>query len=213
MLAGSLAGCGGAEFGESVSIPQERHASLVDDFADGQELNLPGDMPFNLYDSQRRATGAGLADSSAEPAGRAGCQAQAGAVGTAEAEFQLGHVLDNRGQEPLKITARFAVDYACQVEADLLDRTKTADQLGLRVFVRDSNRRVLSNMMLTQLEETTGPREWTGRQVNAFDVTMEPGLAYYFVLAGRVSVTATELSTASAQIEVHSLDIELTPRQ
>ena len=212
VLLGGMLGCSSGGFGESVSLPQERHASLVDDFAAGQRLALPQDVPFNLHDSQRSATAAGQAESSAEPAGRANCRALADDVGTATAEFQLGHVLDNRGQGPLNVTARFAVDYACRVEADPDDRSKPADKLGLRVFIRDSDRRVLERSMLTQASDATGSRDWTGRESHAFDVVLEPGLAYYFVLAGRVSVTGTEVSAASAQIDLRSFDLELTPR-
>ena len=155
VLLGGMLGCSSGGFGESVSLPQERHASLVDDFAAGQRLAVPQDVPFNLYDSQRSATAAGQAESSAEPAGRANCRASADNVGTATAEFQLGHVLDNRGQGPLNVTARFAVDYACRVVADPDDRTKPADKLGLRVFIRDSDRRVLERSMLTEAGEAT----------------------------------------------------------
>ncbi|HUU81989.1 MAG TPA: hypothetical protein VM243_00675 [Phycisphaerae bacterium] len=206
-------GCSGAEFGESAALPQGKHASLTDEFAAGRPLALPADMPLNLYDSQRRATAAGRAESSAAPEGRAACRVSADGVGTAAAEFQLGHVLDNRGQGPLKVTARFAVDYACRVEADPDDRSKPDDKLGLRLFIRDSNRRVLQGMMLTEVGQATGPREWSGRESHALDVVLEPGLAYYFVLAGKASVTGTEVSTASAEIDVRSFALELVPRE
>lgn len=211
-LLGAMFGCSGRGFGESVSLPQEQHASVVDDFAAGKPLVLPQGGPFNLHDSQRTATAAGRAESSAEPTGRAACHASAEGVGTAATEFQLGHALDNRGPGPLKVTACFAVDYACRVVADPDDRSKPADELGLRVFIRDSNRRLLEGMMLTRVSEATGPRDWTGRESHTFDVVLEPGLAYYFVLAGRVSVTGTAVSGASADIDVRSFDLELIPR-
>ncbi len=173
-LSVGLAGCSGAQFGEAVALPREKHASLVDDFAAGKPLAVPQDVTFNLYDSQRSATAGGRADSSADSAGRAQCHASAQGVGTAKAEFQLGHVLDNRGQGPLKATARFAVDYTCHVQSDLQDRSKPADELGLRVFVRDSNKRVLDTHMLTELSAAAGTRDWTGRESHAFDVVLEP---------------------------------------
>ena len=209
---GWLAGCSGAQFGEAVALSRETHASLVDDFAAGKPLALPQDLAFNLYDSQRSATAGGRAESTADPAGRAQCQASAEEVGTATAEFQLGHVLDNRGQGPLEVTARFVVDYACRVRCDPQDRSKPADELGLRIFVRDSNKRLLDKHMLTEASEAGGTRDWTGRETHAFDLTLEPGLAYYFVVAGRVSVTGTESSGASARIEVNSFNLELSSR-
>ena len=209
----AVAGCQDAGFGESVSLPQERRASLVDDFAEGEPLSLPGDTAFNLADSQRTSGGAGQAESSAEASGQARCRASSDGIGTAEAQFQLGHVLDNRGRGPLKVTARFDVDYECRVESDPEDTTKPADHLGLRVFVRDSNGVVSPKLALTTVTPFIGPKQWTGRQSQTFDVTLEPGLAYYFVLAGRTAVTGTETSPASAEINVRSLTIELIPRK
>ncbi len=207
-----LTGCSGAQFGETVALPREKHASLVDDFAAGKPLSLPQDLAFNLYDSQRSATTGGRSESTADPAGRAQCRASAEEVGTAAAEFQLGHVLDNRGQGPLEVTARFAVDYACRLQSDPDDRSKPTDELGLRVFVRDSNKRLLDTHMLTEVSEAAGSRDWTGGETHAFDVILEPGLAYYFVVAGRVSVTGTDSSGASASIEVNSFNLELNGR-
>ena len=217
ILALMASGCSETGFGESVSLPKDKHASLLDDFAAGAPLRLPADAAFNVADSQRQATGAGQADSAADAAGTAHCTASADGAGTATAEFQLGHVLDNRGDQPLNVTARFDVDYECSLESPpdtASDATaKPADQLGVRVFVRDSNRHIHRTMMLTDISQYTGPKQWSGRQSPAFDVTLEPGLAYYFVLAGRATVSGTETTTASAKINVRSMNVELTPRK
>jgi len=213
VLGAVVAGCSETEFGESITLPRERHASVVDEFARGRPLRLPGDATLNLADSQRSATGAGAAESSADSSGRARAVASAPGRGAAAAEFQLGHVLDNRGDAPLDVTARFDVDYACRLESDPADLAKEADTLGVRVFIRDSNRRVLGQMTLTQTDQFSGPAQWSGRQTPSFEVTLEPGLAYYFVLAGRATATGTEDTPVSAEITVHSLAVELTPRK
>ncbi len=207
------AGCQDSGFGESVNLPQDKRASLLDDFADGKPLALPADAAFNLVESQRTSTGVGQAESTAEAAGRAHCTAASDGVGTAEAQFQLGHVLDNRGEQPLDVTVQFDVEYSCRVQGDAEDRTKPADHLGLRVFVRDSDGRVQPKMTLTEVSPFVGPKEWTGRQTQTFDVTLQPGLAYYFVLAARTAVAGTETSPASAEIDVRSLAIDLRPRR
>jgi hypothetical protein len=208
-----VAGCQNAGFGERVNLPQEKRVSLLDDFAAGAPLRLPTDSAFNLTDSQRTSDGAGQAESTSDATGKARCSASSDTVGTAEAQFQLGQVLDNRGQGPLQVTARFEVAYKCRVTCDPDDISKTADHLGLRVFVRDSNGLVSHKLSLTDLSPFIGPKKWSGHQTQSFDVTLEPGLAYYFVLAGLTSVTGTEASAASAEIEVESLNIELTPRK
>ena len=213
VAAALVSGCSQAEFGESVMLPPAKHATLLDDFAAGTPLSLPADGSFNLTDSQRGATAAGRSESGAQAAGTAHCQAEAAKEGTANAEFQLGHVLDNRGPEPLAVTVRFDVDYACSLHGAPADMVTADDLLGLRVFVRDSDHRVLKKMVLADAGSRVGPDRWSGRQQPAFDVTLQPGLAYYFVLAGRVAVTGTEAGHAAAGIDIKSLTLELTPRQ
>jgi len=209
-----LPGCSQTEFGESVNLPAEKHASLVDDFAAGKPLVLPADTGFNLWDSQRQAAGAGRAESEADASGTARCGATAEGAGTAVAEFQLGHVLDNRSGGPLPVTVRFDVDYECRLSGTPgPDPAKPEDELGLRVFVRDSNRRVLKSMTLTDASSRLGPDTWKGQQSPAFDVTLEPDLAYYFVLAGRVAVTGTEDAKSAAGVSIRSLKLELTPHR
>ncbi len=209
----AVSGCNQQGFGESVTLTRADRGSVVDDFATGQPLRLPGDAGLNLADSQRSAAGAGKAESSADGTGLARCAASADGVGTATAEFQLGHVLDNRGESALPVTARFDIDYTCRLQTDADDVSKPEDRLALRVFVRDSNKRVHRSMMLTDFTQFTGPREWSGRQSPSFDITMEPGLAYYFVLAGRTSVTGTDATASAAELDVTSMKIELIPRR
>ncbi|MFQ5489599.1 MAG: hypothetical protein ACE5GE_02655 [Phycisphaerae bacterium] len=212
-LVGAVAvGCSQAGFGESANLPQDKHASLVANFSQGQPLSLPSDTGFNLHDTQRHASGKGKAISSADPAGRASCQADADGVGAATAEFQLGYVLDNRGTDPLDVTADLKVSYSCEVQGNPDEPAKEPDHLGLRVFVRDSNHRILRSMVLTEVTPFNGPRRWSSQQNPTFDFTMEPGLAYYIVLAGRTAVTGTESNSASARVDVQSTALDLYPR-
>ena len=213
MVLGAVSGCQHDGFGESVDLPPAQQASLLAAFASGQPLTLPGDTAFNLADSQRNATAIGQADSIAESTGQARCTAEAKGVGTAEAQFQLGHVLDNRGQEPLAVTARFVVDYQASVQCDQEDVTKPADHLGLRIFIRNSDGGIEAELALTEVSPFVGPKQWSAQQTQAFDVTLQPHLAYYFVLAGRTAVTGTEANPTSAEIEVRSLSVELTPHR
>lgn len=208
-----LSGCSQTGFGESVNLPQERHASLVANFSQGTPISLPSDTGFNLHDTQRNASGQGKAMSTADPAGRASCQAGSEGVGSASAEFQIGYVLDNRQENPLEVTVDLKVDYTCQVEGNPADLAKQPDHLGLRVFVRDSNHRVLRSMTLTEVSPFNGPRRWNSQQNPTFDFTMEPGLAYYIVVAGRTAITGTETNSASARIDVHSTVLDLYPRK
>ncbi|MFH0980325.1 MAG: hypothetical protein V2A79_02150 [Planctomycetota bacterium] len=202
-------GCGGAEFGESIMVPQERHTAIDDTFGPGQTLRLPAEAPFNVADAQRFSQGKSTAESSATAAGRARCSAQAGADGKAWAEFQLGHVLTNRTDQPIQATVTFNVTYGYRMNAGMSARAATADKCALKIYIMDSNRRVVKRMLLADLDPAKGPVAWTGTQTPAFDLTLEPRLAYHFVVAGRVELAGDEERSPSAEIELQSLDLKI----
>jgi hypothetical protein len=207
-------GCGGnADFGESVTLPQEQRTSVQGNFAEGKPLCFPKDRPFNVCDSQRSSSGAGEAESAAAEAGTARCKAEANGVGVAKAEFQIGQVVYIPTEEPIEATIVFDVNCAYTTRTDPNDTTKPEDKLGLKVYIRGSNGHVLKRQMLADLETSKGAETFSGRLAPSFDVTLEPGLAYHVVLAGLVEVSGTEKSTASAEIDIRSLEIELLPRK
>jgi hypothetical protein len=207
-----FSGCGGSEFGESVSVPQERHTGVADYFSAGQTVTLPKDAPFNVADAQRGSNGGGTSESHADPAGKASCWASAQKGGDARAEFQLGQVIDNRGSTPLEATVRVRVEYAYSFEGDRLIRDRAPDSFGLKFYIMDSDKRVLNRVKLAELTDALGPKGWSGVQTQTFDVRFAPGLAYHLVLAGRVEVGSTESYPAAGRIDVQSLQIELLPR-
>lgn len=208
-----LAGCSeSGNFGESVTVPQEKRTSLQTQFAEGKPLYFPKDGSFNVYDSQRSSTGEATADAAAMESGTAHCKATASGVGTATAEFQLGQVVFSASDKPLEATVAFNIDWAYEVKSDPMDITKPEDRLALKAYVRGSDNRILKKVMLADLKASSGPEAFSGRQTPAFDVTLQPRLAYHLVVAGLVEVTGTEQSGASAQIEVRSLEIELLPK-
>ena len=208
-----LLGCGGAaNFGESVTVKPEKHTRLDDPLSAGTVVHLPADHSFNVSDAQRFSTGPAKADSSAEPDGRAVCSATAQSGGTAWAEFQVGHVLDHRGEKPLEATVTFRVNYRYHMDCPAEVPEAEANKFALKAYIRDSNKRVLKRALLANLEPSKGPHEWQGHQISAFDVTFEPGLAYHLVLAGRVEVYGPQERAASSEIEVSSLELDVAPR-
>ncbi|UCG16406.1 MAG: hypothetical protein JSV19_14030 [Phycisphaerales bacterium] len=209
----ALSGCGGAGgFGESVQLPQETRVTLQAQFAEGKPLYFPKDRPFNVFDAQRSSTGGATAKSWSTEGGTALCEASAESVGTARAEFQLGQVIDTRAEEPLDVTAVFDLNYEYSVKVDAEDTSKPQDKLAVKVYISDSDGHVLKRVLLADLGTATGPKRFSGREKPSFDVTLEPGLVYHFVVAGLVEVEATETSTASARIDIRSLELELLPR-
>jgi len=209
----ALSGCGGpGGFGESIQLPQETRVTLQTEFAEGKPIYFPKDRPFNVFDAQRSSTGGATAESWSTEGGTALCEASAESVGTARAEFQLGQVIDTRAEEPLDVTAVFDLNYEYSVKMDAEDTSKPQDKLAVKVYISDSNGQVLKRVLLADLGTATGPGRFAGREKPSFDVTLEPGLAYHFVVAGLVEVEATEKSTASARIDIRSFELELLPR-
>lgn len=207
-------GCSGAaDFGESISVPQERQTQIDEAFGAGKTLRLPADIPFNVADAQRFSQGGAVAESSADASGKGRCSASAQADGSAWAELQLGHVLTCAGDKPFEATVTFNVTYCYRMDSQAAAGTATPDKFALKAYIMDSNRRMLKRMMLAELEPAKGPTTWTGTQSPAFDVTFEPGLAYHLVLAGRVEVSGDEDRSPLAEIEVKSLELEIAPRR
>jgi len=207
VAAGLAAGCGG-EFGETVRVAPERRTQVDGAQAEQPPIRLPADRPFNLVDARRSSSGGGQSESRADPSGTASCSAAATGGGEAEAEFQLGHVVENRSQQSADLVVRLHVDYACTFDGDRRVRDAAPDGFGLKFFVMDSDKRVYKRVLLAGLSDDLGPESWSAVQRPSFDLRLEPGRAYHLVLAGRVEVGEGS-QPASARIDVNSLKMEL----
>jgi hypothetical protein len=84
---------------------------------------------------------------------------------------------------------------------------------GLKLFIQDSTRHMIHDVMLFERGEQPGPARCTGRETPSFDLTLEPGLAYNLVVAGRVEVAATDgIEAMETRIEVTAMQIEVEAR-
>ena len=212
LVAGVLAlagGCGGGGFGESVSVPRQRQTMTDAGFSPGEHLILPGEVAFNLADAQRHSTGSGRSESFATEEGTAGCSAAVADTGEAWAEFQVGHVVHNNGAEPIEAAVLFDCEYDYRVSGPNL-ASPAAEMVALKLYIQDSNMLMLRKETLANQEGKQGADRHSGRESPSFNITMEPGLAYHLVLAGRVEVAAREdLPHLEAQINVKKLTIEI----
>ncbi|MFQ6048833.1 MAG: hypothetical protein ACE5K7_05665 [Phycisphaerae bacterium] len=210
-----LAGCGQREFGLQVRIPAEDRLTISQAVQQHLTLRLP-DQPFNVHLKQSgQAPGpAGQArgESDATADGKAFCRAVASDGGTAWAEFQLGHALENRGQAPLQATIRISVDYAHQAVANPTEAPETLATLALKLYLKDSVGRIVHRQMLAELTSDEGPSNRAGQQRIEFDASLQPGLGYDLILAGRASARSQPHSSASAEIQIRQLTAELLCR-
>jgi hypothetical protein len=211
VVAGVLAlagGCGDG-FGESVSVPRQRQTAIDAGFRPGKPLVVPREAAFNVADAQRHSTGSGRSESFATEEGTAGCTAAVADTGEAWAEFQLGHVVHNNGAEPIEAAVLFDCEYDYRVSGPT-PVSLNAGMVALKLYIQDSNKLMLRKEMLIDQEGEQGADQRSGRDSPSFNITMQPGLAYHLVLAGRVEVAAGEdLLPLEARIDVKKLTIEM----
>ncbi len=204
----AVCGCGGGDFAR-IKVPPEQQITVSADLAAGKTLKLPADKPFNVHDPLRSSTGDAQAGSDATEVGTAFCGAQGRNGGAASAEFQLGSCLYNETGKPLAATVTFSLDYEHKAESTAGATAETAGKMLLKIFIRDSVGKILKEQVLVQSASRVGPRSWSGRETQAFDVALQPDLSYHFVLAGRAEAATKPHTSASARIDVKRLEIEI----
>jgi hypothetical protein len=167
-----------------------------------------------VFDAQRSSSAQGNAEADAKEDGTAFCRAAAPGEGAAKAEFQLGQVVTipaAEGAQGAKVAAIFELDYEYLLETDITDTTKPNDKLALKAYISDSEQNMVGKLMLVDLESDVAPNRFAGQQSPAFQLTLEPGRAYHFIVAGLVEVTGTQDSAAKAEIKVNLLKLEILP--
>ncbi len=209
---GLLVGCGQDEFGMQVEIPDQDRMAVTHPVREGLTIRLP-DAPFNVHSRRSAqtpgATGEARGGSDAGADGKAVCQAQAGEGGSAWGEFQLGHALRNAGAAGVRMRVMLDLDYSVKASAAPADAKDTLASLTLKIFLKDTQGKVLHYEVLDSLSSDEATGEQSGRQQVAFEAVLLPDAAYDLVLAGRASATSELGSEAAAGIEVRQLRAEL----
>ena len=219
VMAGLLIGCGGGgQYGVSVDLPAHQRSTLAatDQTVCGpMNLSLP-QTPFNIHWRQSSQTpglsGQARGDSHADPAGQAGCSAQASGGGDARGEFQLSHAFTHAGAELLTLAVKLTLDYTHQAAAGPVEQARTESNLTLNAFLRQSDGRILHRQTLAAISSDDGPGSRTGSAIVEFETTLEPGKSYDLVVAGRASATAGQAGRASASIAITRMTADLQCR-
>lgn len=208
-----LAGCNSAGgYGESVRFKTHDESRADEVLGTGSRLELPSGAKFSITQAQRRSEGAGRAESEVSEEGTARCLAAVDGHGSASAGFQLGHMIFNAEDKPREVTITLDCDFEY---SSTNDPTSPAapDLIGLKFYVKDSNRIVQRKESLIAPDGTLGAARHSGRQVSTFDVTLEPGLAYQLVLAGEVDIAdADERPPLEASITVRKCSVTVADR-
>ena len=128
--------------------------------------------------------------------------------GASSAEFQLGHCIDNPTDKAVRAELRMTVDYehACKAEGE---GAKTVSTYNVKAFVKDTAGRVLKTMPLSVHTSDDGEVDWAGKERTITEVTLQPGLGYYIVLAGRAEAGSLAKTSSSSSINVKSFELQI----
>jgi len=211
-MAVGVGGCGGDDFGTTVSLPADQRHKLPDALEPGTVIKLPSPTSFNIHDKRWQGTPGpdGKANPSADatPKGTAHCKADGSNGGVSSAEFQLGHCIDNPTDKAVKAEIKMTIDYehACKAEGE---GAKTVGMYSIKAFVKDTAGRILQTMPLSVHTSDDGQVAWSGKERTVAEVTFQPGLGYYIVLAGRAEASSLAKTSSSASVNVKSFELQI----
>lgn len=209
-----LAGCGGQEFGPATRVPVEYRYVIAADKADLSPLSLPGERGYNIHikrsSQDQGASGQARGASDADKSGKAVARAEADNGGSANAEFKLGHRIDNNSAETLTMNIRVFFDVEQALNASPLPAPTTLAKADLVLAVIDSNKRVVSRSIIAQAtsDEATGTARLP--QDRHLAVRLEPMESYDIILYGTAEASADQDQAAEARIDVAALKMDVT---
>jgi len=189
VAAGLVAGCAGSGgYGETVRFTARAQSRADEVLSSGERFSVPQDAKFTITETQRRSEGGGSAESTASADGTARCQAALSGKGLASAEFQIGHMLFNGEDKPLPVTVSCDCKFAYEIQRD---PAHAPEMIGLKFYVKDSNRSMLGREVFVAPEGDLAAARHESHEAVTFKLTLEPGMAYQMVLAGRVDLNST----------------------
>ena len=111
------------------------------------------------------------------------------------------------------MTVLLDLDYSLGASSEPVDAKDTLASLTLKVFLKDTQGKVLHHEVLDSLSSDEASGRQSNRPQVAFEAVLLPEAAYDLVLAGRASATSELDSEAAASIEVRQFraDLEFAP--
>ncbi len=208
----ALAGCSDTTVGPVPRVPlAERHVLTAGSPA-GTALSLPGDHGFNIHIKQstqnQGPAGQARGISDATPAGTASALAEAANGGSANAEFKIGHRIDNNSGATQFMKVKIAFNLNSSLDASDLPAPATLAKADLVLMVVDSTKRIVSKTTIIQgnSDESTG--EASTPQQRSLSVRLEPNESYDVVLYGTVQATSADNQNAAAKLNLDKLTMK-----
>ncbi|UCG33841.1 MAG: hypothetical protein JSU68_04230 [Phycisphaerales bacterium] len=174
---------------------------------------MPADVPFNITskrsDQVPGMDGTARGESGAERDGTAFCRVSASNGGAASASFELGHCVENRGQQSAAAEAIFICEYEGSLSETEGTETNTSTTYALDLYINDTDGRVLKHNPFEAASGDEGPRSGSTRFVEEYLVTLEPGRVYNFVVAGKVAAKTGAGGQADLGIKLKTLQLTI----
>jgi len=214
VLAALLPGCGGMDFGGEIRVPVSQRHILKADQLTGRPINLPADRSFNIHVKKSSQdpgpAGEARGESDATADGRASCLAKAENGGSASAEFNIGHRIENLSSSPQCVVVELHFDLRQSISASPLPAPKTLAAGNVQLLVMDAGKRNLVKIAVVQVTSDEAAGTARTRDQRNIPVRFEPGQSYDIMLFGRVEAAAEADQEAVARLDLEGLRMHLT---
>ncbi len=212
-LALLISGCAGVDFGGEIHIPESQMHVLPPAGPDPTPILLPGDRTFNVHQTAGSRIpgpeGSAREDAAALPDGAAFCLIEAADGGSANAEFKLGHRLENRTDQAITANIQVEFDLAYTIAASPEPVGGTLATANLHLAVLDARNRPLASLPVAQLTSDTVSADSTTTERHRLSAVIGPHRNATILLYGRVSGASISGQNASARMDVKNLRMRL----
>ncbi len=209
-----LAGCGGAEFGPDPRVPSEKRYILTSGPAPEGPVSLPASGPFNIHlksSSQNPGSGGTARGASdALPEGRAFCAAEAAEGGTAQAEFKIGHRIENRTGEVRRAVVQADCTVRHQIETSAEPAPETVAKADLHLVVLDPVQRAVVKIAVLQADSDAAAGGGSFSLSRGLTIAMSPGTSYDVVLFAKAQASAAAGQEARVRVDLDELRMSFT---
>ncbi len=208
------AGCTGMDFGGEIRVPGSQTHVLAEGESHPSPILLPGERLFNIHQTAGSRTpgpeGTAREDAAATNDGSAFCLAEATNGGSANAEFKIGHRIENRTGQALtaEIQVEFDLDYTVTASAEPAAQTLATANLHLAVL--DARNRPVASSAIVQLTSDMASTQASMSHRHRLHAVIEPPQRCANVLLyGKVIGTAAAEQQASARVEIKNLRVRI----
>ncbi len=206
---GFAIGCSGGNADTSVRMSAAERPDVSPALVAAGSMAIPEQTPFvyRRFNSGQQG-GSARGEARAISTDGASCRVEVSGEGTAWGSFKLGHCFDNLTGKPLDavVKVRLGVDWALEHRAAKASASGTG---SLVFFVKDTHAIELRRETLLSRDLEKGPTAALPHHELVFDARLEPGVGYYFILAGRVDVASEAGQSATVEMNVTDVAIEI----